>query len=115
MTDIIPDIVPDIGSHPISGHHIGTIGPDIGKHQISGHQGCSDIGYDVPDIGKIPISGVPISGKYPISGLSRIQMPECKYDWTEPSTSTYTYTYDSTGMVIQCTYSESVRTTRSMS
>ncbi len=34
-----------------------------------GHKKCPDIGYVVPDISKIPISGVLISGKYPISSL----------------------------------------------
>jgi hypothetical protein len=77
--DLISDIVSsclDIGSDPISGSISGTItiGPDIGKHPIQGHQECPDIGNAVPDIGKIPISGVPISGKYPISCPSRIQM-----------------------------------------
>ncbi len=40
------------------------IGPDIGRHPISGHQKYPDLGYYVTDIGKIPISGVLISGKY---------------------------------------------------
>jgi hypothetical protein len=70
---LIADIVswcPDIGSHPISEHYIGTIGPDIGKHPTLGHQKYPNIRYILlstrypenpeircPDIGKIPDIG----------------------------------------------------------